>query len=139
MRLVSRSVLAASAIVALAGALPASAATTLGLTAVQVADIGRDQVTVARHAVVPARIERAFVDVPAFDELAHLPRHAVVLFTIPATGGVKELSIYTSSGQHLFDQAALRGVADGKFRPEIIDGTAVGGTYLVNVDYTPDP
>jgi len=82
-----------------------------------------------------AKMIQASVDYPELARIENARGTTVVAVTLDAAGGVATAAIKTSSGNHLLDEAALRGMRKAHFGPQIAQCDAVNGTYLVQVDW----
>jgi len=59
----------------------------------------------------------------------------LVEFRLSAAGKVTDQKVAVSSGNRWLDRAALESVAASHFSAEVRDCKAVGGTYLLRVDF----
>ena len=57
---------------------------------------------------------------------------------LDAGGGVRETSVWRSSGVPLLDRAAVKAAQESRFQPEIRNCAPVAGTYLFVVEFPAD-
>jgi len=60
----------------------------------------------------------------------------MVQVSLSNSGALESATIAKSSGSKWLDAAALTTAREQRYSPEISDCQAVGGTYLVSVDFT---
>ncbi|MGH7728958.1 MAG: energy transducer TonB, partial [Vulcanimicrobiaceae bacterium] len=78
------------------------------------------------------------VDYPELAWMQEASGTTLVAIDLSPTGTVVTARIARSSGSPLLDRAALVGVRQQTFAPQIVDCRTIGGTYLVAFDF-PDP
>jgi len=62
---------------------------------------------------------------------------AVIKVSLSATGAVRSVSMYKSSGFEELDQAGLAAAAAATYTPEVVNCFTVDGTYLWRAEWTP--
>jgi TonB family protein len=133
-----RTALAAGAAIMLAAIAPALAGETLTLSNMMVADIGHEMSAVSDAKQTDARIVRAApADIPPFEQIAHIQATAIVQIALNAKGSIVSSTLLASSGRDRLDKSALRAVRESTYAPATINGTAVGGSYTVEVSFDP--
>lgn len=65
------------------------------------------------------------------------PLVASIAVVIGPDGNIKSASIYKSSGDRSFDLASLTAARASKYRPKIVDCTAVESTFYFQTSFTP--
>jgi protein TonB len=84
----------------------------------------------------PAAIDgEMFVDVPAIASLQGITGTTLVRIDLSATGALSGEALFESSGNPWLDRAALDSPKAARFIPEMVNCTAIGGSYLYQVDF----
>jgi TonB family protein len=83
---------------------------------------------------VPART--TFVEPPVVsDTVSQTGQTAKIRVELDATGNVRGVSVYVSTGSMELDQAALSAARESRYAPEQIDCKNVPGSYLFTVEF----
>jgi TonB family protein len=122
---------------ALAFAAPRSDAATIVLRPLQDHAVTAVNTRCAR-ADVPAAIATAFFSVPEIARGMHATGESLVRIDLDARGKLRTASMARSSGNPWLDRAAMDSAHLSRYRPEVRDCSAIGGTYLVAVIVTED-
>ncbi|MDT8410499.1 MAG: energy transducer TonB [Wenzhouxiangellaceae bacterium] len=64
--------------------------------------------------------------------------YVTIEFTITETGSVRDPEVIDSSPPRVFDREAIRAILRWKFKPRVIDGTAVSRRAVQTIDFTLD-
>jgi TonB family protein len=75
-------------------------------------------------------------DAPLIAQILGETGVAMVQVSLSNSGALESATIAKSSGSKWLDAAALTTAREQRYSPEISDCQAVGGTYLVSVDFT---
>jgi len=74
---------------------------------------------------------------PAFEQLANIGGTVRIEVDLDARGSLTNAAPLTSSGRARFDRNALEAVRSSTYQAASIDGQAVAGRYVVEVDFDP--
>ncbi|MGD0472914.1 MAG: energy transducer TonB [Candidatus Velthaea sp.] len=129
---------AAGAVLLAAAAAPAVAQDTLGSRVVLVTDLSRDVDALSAQTRTEARIVRSTpAEMPAFEQLANIGGTVRVEVDLDARGSLTNAALLASSGRARFDRSALEAVRSSTYQAASMNGHAVGGRYVVEVDFDP--
>jgi TonB family protein len=129
-------VLSAAAIVAVTA--PAFAGQSMTLRGMLVADTGHEVVAMSKSGQTDAKIVRSVpAEVPAFEEIAHIGGIAAIEVDLDAKGALTNAALFASSGHVRIDRSALSAVRASTYQAATVNGRAVGGSYLVEVEFDP--
>lgn len=132
--------LAVGAVILSAASAPVFAQDSLTLRSVLIADIGHDVDTISTGKQTEAKIVRsAPVDMPAFEKLANVRGTAQIEISLDDKGRLTKAAVLASSGRARLDRSALDAVLASTYQAASIDGHAVGGRYIIQVDLDPSP
>jgi TonB family protein len=79
--------------------------------------------------------EEMYVDVPDIAILQGVTGTSLVRIDLTAKGTLAGEALFASSGNPWLDRAALASPKMARFTPEIVNCSAVGGSYLYEVDF----
>jgi TonB family protein len=130
--------LAASATIVFATSAPVFAGDSLTLRGMLVADIGHDVDAMSIGKRTEAKIVRGQpIDLPSFEKLANIGGTAQIEIDLDDNGRLTKATVLESSGRARLDRSALDAVRASTYQAASIDGHAVGGRYIVQVDLDP--
>ena len=64
--------------------------------------------------------------------------YVTIEFTITETGSVRDPQVIDSKPPRVFDREAIRAILRWKFKPRVIDGTAVSRRAVQTIDFNLD-
>lgn len=115
---------------------PVPAAQTLPLHRIVIADLGRDTDAVARLRNSDAAILWASpAEVPHIQDMRFADSTANVAIRLDASGTLMKSTIVGTSGSSWLDASALDSARHSRYQAARVDGQAVGGEYIISVDF----
>ena len=95
--------------------------------------------SVSTHASSPARLKYdLFADEPAICQLERLSGTSVVQIDLDERGVARAARVYSTSGNRFMDASAVRSARSAAYVPALIDGTPIGGSYLLIFSFEPE-
>jgi TonB family protein len=115
---------------------PALASNTGTVTLIPLSSLHAGVASAISRCNKPAALDgEMYVDVPNIDILQGVTGTTLVRIDLNAKGVLTGESLFSSSGNPWLDRAALASPKAARFIPEMMNCTAVGGSYLYEVDF----